>query len=267
VLALAKLLHNARPTVRGPDASALSPRLRSTRDGREWLAPADLRLPGGRVPHDFLRTDSSGRRVPVESFETVRPDAIVELREVRCVPAGHAGDTGLDGAPGANPVAGGNPAAGVPTEAQDPSGIDVMVEFDDRLASGRGVGKLERYDHFLTGWSVHTRRYGRRLDATPMVVFVCRTRARARECARRADAVLRACRAYAGEYPFDWEYPGRERVLFASERDLHEQLTCALGVPRLPPDVRVRAAHGDPRAGQVAVEPREILAGGGTPRE
>jgi hypothetical protein len=30
-------------------------------------------------------------------------------------------------------------------------------------------------------------------------VFVCRDRTRARECARVADAVLTACRAYAGE--------------------------------------------------------------------
>ena len=45
--------------------------------------------------------------------------------------------------------------------------------------------------------------------------------------------MLRACRAYAGEYPFDWEYPGRERILFASERDMHEGLLHAYGVPRL----------------------------------
>ena len=34
---------------------------------------------GRRAPHDFLRTDASGERVEVERFETVRPDAIVEL--------------------------------------------------------------------------------------------------------------------------------------------------------------------------------------------
>jgi hypothetical protein len=255
VLALARLLHNARPTVRGPDESVLSPRLSSTRDGRAWLAPADLRLPGGRVPHDFLRTDPRGQLTAVESFETVRPDAIVELAGVGGTRPGGAGE-GLDGACGANL------APGAPTATQDPWGIDVILEFDDRLASGRGIGKLERYDHFLAGWSVHTRRYGRRLEAMPLVVFVCRARGRARECARRADAVLRACRAYAGEYPFDWEYPGRERVLFASERDVHERLLCGFGVPRLPPDVRARAVHGEPRAGEAAVEPREILAPG-----
>jgi hypothetical protein len=72
--------------------------------------------------------------------------------------------------------------------------------------------------------------------------------------------MLCACRAYAGEYPLDWEYPGRERILFVAERDAHEGLLCAYGVARLPPEVRVSAAYGDPRAGEAAAEPREILS-------
>ena len=47
--------------------------------GRVAIGPADLRLPGGRAPHDFLRTDCTGARVEVERFETVRPDVSVEL--------------------------------------------------------------------------------------------------------------------------------------------------------------------------------------------
>ncbi len=145
-------------------------------------------MPGGRTPHDFMCTDADGTQLEVERFETVRPDAIVEL----------------------SASAGGAPAS------------DVIIELDDRPAVGRAARKLERYDHFLAGWSLHTRRYGTRADAVPVVVFVCRDRARARERARRADSVLRACRAYPGEYPVDWGYPGRERILFAAERDAHE---------------------------------------------
>lgn len=92
-----------------------------------------------------------------------------------------------------------------------------------------------------------------------MVVFVCRDRARARESARRADAVLCACRAYAGEYPVDWEYLGREQIVFASERDVHEGLLHAYGVARVPPELRVRATHGDPRAGEALAQPCQIL--------
>jgi hypothetical protein len=158
----------------------------------------------------------------VERFETVRPDVTIELSV----------QTGK---------------------------IDLLIELDDRLPRGRAAGKLERYDHLVAGWAVHTSRYGRRLGVPPLVVFVCRDRARARECAKGADLVLTACRAYAGEYPADWEYPGRERILFVAERDAHEGRLRGYGVPRLPPDVRSSTAHGDPRARESVAEPRDLL--------
>jgi hypothetical protein len=223
-LALARTLGPACATLRGPAESVLSPPRQGRAGEQRSLSPADLRLPGGRAAHDFLRTGAGGERVEVERFETIRPDATVEVQ--------------LQGV-----------------------AVDVIVEFENRIASGGALGKLERYDHFLAGWSAHTRRYGRRCEATPIVVFVCRDRARARESARRADGALRACRAYAGEYPFDWEYSGRTGILFASERDVHEALLHAYGVARVPPEVRVRAAHGDPRAGEAFAHARQILPG------
>ncbi|HMH46648.1 MAG TPA: replication-relaxation family protein [Solirubrobacteraceae bacterium] len=226
-LALVQARAELQPTLRGPDEATLSPPQRSTPAGRGALGPADLRLPGGRVPHDFLRTAALGERLEPERFETVRPDVIVEL----------------SAAGGARPT----PA------------VDVIVELDDRLPAGRAAAKLERYDHFLAGWSAHTRRYGSRQEALPLVAFVCRDRARAKACALAADATLRACRAYAGEYPFDWDYPGRERTLFVSERDVHDGLLRAYGVPRLPPPVRITEARGDPRVGEASVEARELL--------
>ena len=217
-LALEHALDGAPLRLRGASESVLSPPLRSTSDGRRALGPADLTLPGGRAPHEFLRTVSTSVRVPVERFETVRPDVTIEL----------------------------------------PS-VDLLVELDDRMPTGRAAGKLERYDHLLAGWSAHINRYARRLGAPPSVVFVCRDRARARECARRADAVLTACRAYAGEYPADWEYPGREGILYVAERDAHEGLLRGYGVPRLPPNVRMSTAHGDPRAREAVAEPRDLI--------
>jgi Replication-relaxation len=221
-LAAQRALGPAWRALRGPQESALSPP-RPTRAGEQVpLTPADLRLPGGRAAHDFLRTSASGEREEAERFETVRPDATVEV--------------------------------------QGPAGtVDVIVEFESRFANGQALDKLERYDHFLTGWSAHTRRYGRRCEAVPLVVFVCRDRTRARESAQHADRTLCACRAYAGEYPFDWEYRGREQILFVAERDMHEGLMHAYGVPRVPPQVRVRAAHGDPRAGEAAVGVRTLV--------
>jgi hypothetical protein len=224
-LALADVVSRPCSALRGPDESVLSPPSRSGADGRAAFAPGDLRLPGGRTPHDFLCADLTGRRVEVERFQTVRPDAIVEVRSAE----------------------------------RESITTDVIVERDDRRPVGRVAEKIVRYDHFLGGWSAHLARYGQRDEAVPVVVFVCRDRARARECARAADAVLCACRAYAGEYPRDWEYPGRERTLFVAERDLHEGLMRAYGVPRLPPEVRVSAAHGDPLAREGTVEARQLL--------
>jgi len=258
-LALEHALGCAPLGLRGARESVLSPPLCAGAEGRVALGPGDLNLPGGRAPHEFLRTDSTGARVQVERFETVRPDVTIEL------PGGLRERVGMERGPVEGSVVEKEVVGG--RLARDGSAtapgiaIDLLVELDDRLPTPRAAGKLERYDHFLAGWSVHTRRYGPRGRATPMVVFVCRDRARARECARRADVVLSACRAYAGEYPADWEYPGRERIVFAAERDAHEGLLCGYSVPRLPPDVRVSAAHGDPRAGAAMVEVRELIRG------
>ncbi|HXP98774.1 MAG TPA: replication-relaxation family protein [Solirubrobacteraceae bacterium] len=220
-LAVEGVLASGPCALSGPEHSLLTPPTRSKPGERRMVGPVDLRLPGGRTPHGFLRTVASAQRVEVEHFQSVRPDATVAPND----------------------------------------GYELLVELDDRLPEGAGAAKLERYDHFLAGWSTGLRRYARSGAALPLVVFVCRDRARARECARRADGVLTACRAYAGEYPSDWEYPGRERVVFASERDAHEGLLRAWGVARLPPEVRVAAASGDPRGRDPLVESREIWSG------
>jgi Replication-relaxation len=246
VLALTRGQRDLRRALRGREHAVLSPPTRSTPAGRVAMAPVDLRLPGGRVAHDFLRADGAGAEVEVERFETIRPDAIVELTPDDRAPSHARAEPGVAHPP--------DLAASAPTAPA----VDVIVELDDRLSTARWAAKLERYDHFLAGWSLHTRRYGQSREAEPLVVFVCRDRRRARECARRADFVMRACRAYAGEYPFDWEYPGRERMLFVAERDVHDGLRRAHGLLRLPPSVRVVEAHGDPRAGEASVRVREI---------
>jgi Replication-relaxation len=220
VLAVERALADGLLALRGPAESAISPPSRSKSGGRTMFALADLCLPGGRTPHDFLRTVEPGVRIEVEGFQSIRPDATIRAKGAR----------------------------------------ELLLELDDRLPEGVGAAKLERYDHFLAGWSVHLARYVRPGIELPTVVFVCRDRARARECARRADRVLTACRAYAGEYPSEWEYPGRERTVFVAERDAHEGLLCAWGVPRLPPEVRVAAAGGDPRERDPVVEQRAIYS-------
>ena len=42
--------------------------------------------------------------------------------------------------------------------------------------------------------------------------------------------MLTACRAYAGEYPADWEYPGRGGVCSSPSATLHEGCLRGYGV-------------------------------------
>ncbi len=217
--ALAAVAVEAASELHGPEESVLVPP--SPGSGRR-MSPSDLRLPGGRVPHDFVRRSHSGDRLEVERFDTVRPDGRLVLA----------------------------------TRDQGRL-LDMLIELDDRAGHPAWAAKLERYDHFLTGWSLHLPRYGTRGKASPIVVFLCRDRSRARECARHADALLLACRAYPGEYPSAWDYTGRRLTLFAAERDLHEGLPCAWGVPALPP--AVRAGDGvQPEAGEATALARRL---------
>lgn len=220
-LAVERALARGPLILRGPGDSVITPPSRMKAGERLPLAPKDLRLPGGRTPHDFLRTVNAGPRIEVERFQTIRPDVTLRTKD----------------------------------------GRELLVELDDRLPDEVGAAKIERYDHFLAGWCTHIERYAHPGATLPFVVFVCRDRSRARECVRRADRVLSACRAYAGEFPSSWQYQGRERVMFASERDAHEGHLCAWGIPHLPPGVRVEAAGGDPSAREPILETRRIWSG------
>jgi hypothetical protein len=50
--------------------------------------------------------------------------------------------------------------------------------------------------------------------------------------------------SYAGEYPGEWDYAGRERMFFVAERAIHEGSLEAYALPQLPPEVRVAQAAG-----------------------
>jgi Replication-relaxation len=192
----------------GADGAALSPPRTTRGETATPIGPAHLRLPDGRAPHNFLRAEPDGSLVEVERFETVRPSLRLELAGAR--------------------------------SASGSGGGDLLVELDDRCAALAWQAKLARYEHFLAGWSLHTHRYGRQ-GVIPSVVFICRDRSRARECARQADGRLLASRAYAGEQPERWEHTGRQRIVFVAERDAHEGLLDGYAVPSSPPRLRAGA--------------------------
>ena len=209
-LACERALRRGPLRLLGAEGAVLSPPRKTVSKERVALAPADLKMPRGRVPHNFLRAASSGELRELDAFETIRPLVRIEVPEgevdgVRC------------------------------------AALDLLVEMDDRSRAVSWEAKLRRYDHFLTGWSLLTRRYGAAEAPQPFVVFVCQDRSRARACARAADHLLLAARAYAGERPEQWEYAGRERIVFVAERDVHEGLLGAYGLQPLPPELRTSA--------------------------
>ena len=210
--------------IRGPRNSYVAPPTRSAGGERRAIGPDELRLPGGRAPHGFLRTDRGRPRVAIEEFAAIEPDLTIELR--------------LRG-------------------AERIVVTDLFVELDRTFKPAKNVDKFERYDHMISGWCTLKDRYTKHCTAPPLVVFVCRDQANAKEFCRAADPVVTAGHAYGGEYASEWDYPGRQRMLFVAERDAHEGRMAGYTLPALPPDVRVVAASGDRSA--AACHPRQRL--------
>jgi hypothetical protein len=206
VLALEANLGEAVRRIRGPRNSYVPPPFHTREGQRRAIGPDELRLPGGRAPHGFLRSDRGRRRVAVEQFAAVDPDATIELR------------------------------------VRDGSRLevfDLFVELDRTFRPAKNIDKFERYDHMISGWCGLKDRYTKHCTSPPLVVFVCRDQANAKEFCRAADPVVTAAHAYGGEYASEWAHPGRERMLFVAERDIHDGRLAGYALPAHPPDLRV----------------------------
>jgi hypothetical protein len=196
--------------------------------GGERIAygPADLKLPGGRTPHGFLRTDLHRRRVEVERFRAIEPDATLEFRIQKRERRWHT---------------------------------DLFVELDRTFKPSKNIDKFERYDHMLAGWYMHKDRYTKYLPDPPIVVFICRDQSNAKEFCRAADPVVTAAHAYGGEYRAEWGYPSRERMFFVAERDVHAGTLVGYALPELPPEVRVVQSDGNSQARSCQPRQRPVL--------
>jgi len=186
-------------------AERLTPPPHGGRGATGPIGPAQLTLPDGRRPHGFRRTpgDGSGARLEVKCFEALEPGAVVELRSGR-----------------------------------GQIRVDLLVVWEARRPCAHVARQLERCDHLLAGWWRAVPRYARHLEAPPLVVVVCPNFDRAQATCALADDILTSCEAYAGQPPAEWRHPGRERIAFGAERDVHEGRLVALGVPLLPPALR-----------------------------
>jgi hypothetical protein len=99
--------------------------------------------------------------------------------------------------------------------------FDLMVELDRTQRPTKNFDKFRRYDGLITGWWRRVERY-RKLGESPAAVFVCTDEDHVLAFARAADREVTGRLGRPGTAEQSWPYPGRERMLFVSERDVHE---------------------------------------------
>lgn len=99
--------------------------------------------------------------------------------------------------------------------------FDLMIELDRTQRPTKNFDKFRRYDGLITGWWRRVDRY-RKLAEPPAAVFVCTDEDHVLAFARAADREVTGRLGRPGTAEQSWPYPGRERMLFVSERDVHE---------------------------------------------
>jgi Replication-relaxation len=99
--------------------------------------------------------------------------------------------------------------------------FELLVELDRTRRPVKNLDKLRRYDALITGWwLLHDRL--QLMDEPPLVVFVCTDEQQALALLDAAEHEVTGRLANPGDSPARWRYPGRQRMLFAAERDVHE---------------------------------------------
>jgi hypothetical protein len=118
--------------------------------------------------------------------------------------------------------------------------FDLMIELDRTDRPAKNFDKFRRYDAFITGWWRRVERY-RKMGEQPAAVFVCTDEAHALAFMRASDREVTGRLARPGTPDHTWPYPGRERILFVAERDVHDGSLRAWKLPAEPTAVARRA--------------------------
>jgi hypothetical protein len=162
----------------------------------DWLGEHEGRL---EVPTKL----SAGRRVAIEA-EDLKFERYRRVRDLRAKEFGRVW-----------------PDATVTMDMPDPGRIfDLMIELDRTKRPAKNFDKFRRYDALITGWWKHVDRY-RKMGEPPAAVFVCADEAHAFSFMRAADTEVTGRLARPGTAESSWPRPGRERMLFVAERDVH----------------------------------------------
>jgi hypothetical protein len=134
------------------------------------------------------------------------------------------------------------PDATMTIEAPGGTCSDLMVELDRTKRPNRNFRKFLHYDALLTAWWRNVPRY-RELESPPRIVFVCASKAHAFSFMEAADRQVTGRLAQPGTPEAAWPFPGREGMLFAAERDVHEGSLRAWKLESEPPQLSARIEH------------------------
>lgn len=111
--------------------------------------------------------------------------------------------------------------------------FDLLVELDRTRRPAANFDKFRRYDSLITAWWRRIRSY-ESMGEPPAVVFVCSDEDQARSFMEAADRDVVGRLADPTKPEAQWRYPGRERMLFADERDVHGGSLRSWMLPRAP---------------------------------
>ena len=123
----------------------------------------------------------------------------------------------------------------------------MLLEYDRTRRIDKNYEKFRRYDTFLCWWWQHTSFAD---GDRPFVIFICQDEDQRDRFLNAADRELTGQLWHPSAAPDDKVYVGRERVLFASELDMHLGRLEARRVPGIPP--------GDARRGGHAADVRRV---------
>jgi hypothetical protein len=99
--------------------------------------------------------------------------------------------------------------------------FDLLLELDRTGKPTKNFDKFERYDALITAWWRKVPRY-RKAGEPPGAIFICCDEDHVLRFIQAADRYVTGRLAQPGVAEASWPYPGRERILFVAEQDIHD---------------------------------------------
>lgn len=136
---------------------------------------------------------------------------------------------------------------------------DLLIEVDRTKRAAYNRAKLARYDAFLTAWALAHPRY-EQSGARPVVIFTSPDPQAMLSLMKVADKIMNGRIGHTGDPYYQWHYPGRDHILFATEVEIHHGSLRAWRLPEQPRALREEMGDDGFRTTEVAILPRELAS-------